>query len=354
MSSIQPLTLEEWEDIKGLLRRALRQGLGGKTSTGYGLWANPKDKYALSVYLKGVGVSSLLRSDEPEFRPNLFKATLKGHVSRLLAGVCSDEASIHKKVNKLFGHTATPGNTQIYWESKLLERDIQGIEETPIYRTRGTLHIDAPQAELEFLRSVVKFAYVMGGFGKSWRRVWHQGDAQWHSGFCSSYKTRAIGCHWESLDTDWVNILTQEDLANFLIHLPRQCETYLSSSPQPSMAWREAWHPKRVAVYSSSKLVKQSLAVELFHQEIFKTTPAIGGRNPGDDRPKFVSSVWHRMLPVSKDQLGEDQYLEIVTVFHGTYDRHQNPWHREGEDQLPLFIQALEDKKLKLTWGKPT
>ncbi len=48
------------------------------------------------------------------------------------------------------------------------------------------------------------------------------------------------------------------------------------------------------------------------------------------------------MLPFDNNQ-----YLEILTVFHG--DR--NPWKRNGKDQLHSFIQQLEERGMKLTWG---
>ena len=50
------------------------------------------------------------------------------------------------------------------------------------------------------------------------------------------------------------------------------------------------------------------------------------------------------MLP-----LPDNQYLEIVTVFHG--DR--IPWQRQGQDQLKSFIEAIKSK-LEITsptWG---
>ena len=115
--------------IGGWLKQSLKLGLGGKTSSGYGLGLTidgntkkktlmPKDKYPLWVELKGKGVSPLLRSGEPEFRPNLFKATLRGHVSRLLAGVSNDRRAIENKVNNLFGCTDKPGDVELYWQSK--------------------------------------------------------------------------------------------------------------------------------------------------------------------------------------------------------------------------------------------
>jgi CRISPR-associated protein Cmr6 len=141
---------------------------------------------------------------------------------------------------------------------------------------------------------------------------------------------------WECTDPSWIDIKTSADLQRFLEDLYRVCCQRLGSKPPQAMKWRESWHPKRVVVYS--KLVNRSEVVELFHNETFKTTPAIGGRNQGDRRPFFVSSVWHRMLPIDSGK-----YLEIVTIFHG--DR--TPW----KNQLLSFIAELKKKGLKLTWG---
>ena len=91
----------------------------------------------------------------------------------------------------------------------------------------------------------------------------------------------------------------------------------------------------------------------MFHNEIYKQTQAIGARktiirrtNDGEEKKEVlvVSSIWHRMLPIDNNQ-----YLEIVTVFHG--DR--NTWeHQERGNQLQPFIQSLKVKGLQLSWGQ--
>jgi CRISPR-associated protein Cmr6 len=48
------------------------------------------------------------------------------------------------------------------------------------------------------------------------------------------------------------------------------------------------------------------------------------------------------MLP-----LENNQFLEIVTVFHG--DR--SPWQRDRADQLSPFTKALKAEGLNLAWG---
>lgn len=331
-----PLDEEGWKRVGGLLKRALRSGLGGKTSSGYGLCILPKDKYALNINLSGTGVSSLLRNNEPEFRPNLFKATLRGHATRLLSGVSDDKAVVKKAVDCLFGGTQKPGSVDLYWDMPSKPQfATQGRERTPIYRATGTLRLDAEEKSLAFCKQLVLFAYLMAGWGKSWRRVWHAGPGGWHPGFMD-YSTRAIGCHWEWLDSEGVelpNISSPNDLQQFLLSLRRSSQKYLGVSEQASRAlnWREAWHPNRLTVYANR--TANSKAISLFHDSDFKTTPAIGGRKPDDRRPTYFSSVWHRMLPV------EDEYLEIVTLFHS--DR--SVWKRDEEDQLQEFCSLLEE-----------
>ena len=119
------------------------------------------------------------------------------------------------------------------------------------------------------------------------------------------------------------------------------------ATSKPLRNWRESWHPHRVGVYS--QIVSESQAINLFHDEVFKTTPAIGGRKPGEQRPTFVSCVWHRMLPI-----GGNQYLEIVTLFHGGNSGNSpglDEWKRQGVNQLPLFVKKLNSSGFTLTWG---
>ncbi|NEQ95616.1 MAG: hypothetical protein F6K30_02595 [Cyanothece sp. SIO2G6] len=369
LSSAEPYDEAEWKKIGGLLRGAVRQGLGGKTSTGYGLWVIPKDRYALQFSLEGIGVSSLLRSNEPEFRSNMFKASLRGHAMRLLAGVVSNNNDVKRKVNQLFGHTKAPGQAELYWEwqPEHLKQGIQGQESTPIYRIKGTLYVDLDKKQvieeehqkcLRFLKLLVQFAYTMGGFGKSWRRVWHNGPSEWEDEFKSflpSYKMRAIGCHWQyRAAEDLKQLSDRKSLTNFLQTVYQETQVFASvNNPQSLRNWRESWHPKRVAVFCSEP-VSQSSVIQLFHQDDdhpFKNTPAICGkkrvtvRRNGREEEKlefYFSSLWHRMLPI-----GNGKYLEIVTMFHGN----SADWQCDGIDQRSDFVRSLQGRNLSLAWG---
>ena len=343
LSSRQKFSDEEWKLIGGLLKSALRAGIGGKTSTSYGLIFIPQNTYPLWIDLVGIGVSPTLRNDEPEFRPNLFKATLRGHMTRLLGGVYSDDKITKNKINQWFGYTSDPGTTQIYWDQKQEpETATQGTEKTPIFKTKGKLYLDIPNSDLALFQQLLTFSYVMAGWGKGWRRAWHEGPSQWHSGFYPGYAKRAIGCHWvyDDASFEMPDIKSSDDLKQFLNNLQSYLKIYLKRDKISSQNFKEAWHPNNLTVFS--KVVSQSQAIGLFHDDNFKTTPAIGGRKPGDDHPTAVSCVWHRMLPI-----GNNEYLEIVTVFHG--DRHL--WKRNRIDQLKPFAEEIKGKGLIFTWG---
>jgi CRISPR-associated protein Cmr6 len=356
----------DWKEVERILVGALQLGVGGKTSSGYGLGGNLPGKplvnpeSVVNVLMKGVGVSSVLRDGvTPEFRTNLFKAGLRGHLRRLLAGI--DEQKAEDVADRWFGSTRRAAGVMLLWQERREVKfaDVNRVDRNPTYDVEGILYANIQKRRLAeglteaqvqrqyeqdraLLKQLVVFAYVMGGFGKSWRRVWHGlFRPEYHA------KHFAIGCHWSSLDLDGIQSVA--DLKAFLDALQVQCCEYLGVRVQNarSASWREAWSPKRVVVFCRKG--SGSAAVGLFHDETFKTTPAIGGRKPHSDHPKKfcppqnVSSVWHRMLPLRNGT----EYLEIVTLFYGDRD----PWKRDGMDQLLPFIQALKDQGLKLAWG---
>ena len=343
------LTEVDWKEVENIFWKAIAFGIGGKTSTGYGLGGYndihpavaPSSK--ANVALIGQGVSPTLRSDEPEFRPNLFKASLRGHVKRLLGGVTKDVGIIDKEVERLFGSSSDFGVLKIFWEQ---QKDVVygDFGQTKTFKTEGILYLDGDsQQDINFIEQVLKFAFVMGGFGKSWRRASHQL-------FHKTYKKLEIGCHWQLASTDlkWLVIKSEQDLKRFLEDLHNLLKQRFAANAVGYQTWREAWHPDRVTVYA--KQTQESLAINLFHDETFKTTPAIGGKNVGDKRPNFMSHVWHRMLSI-----GDGQYLEIVTVFHANREEWKHKRYKDdkdGEDQLKPFLEAIAERGLKYVWGK--
>lgn len=352
-----------WQEVEQILQRALGAGIGGKTSTGYGISGyvsgQPPSAPSFGSHhrqfrLTGDGLNSKLLTQEPEFRPNLFKATLRSHARRLLAGASkkprptrpgqSPTNPADSEVERLFGCTDAPGVIQVIWQPTTL---LENRPDQITYHADGVLHlaVDAehphasPPDDIHFALKLLQFAYIMGGFGKSWRRVWHH---QFYPAYYQQGEDKyPIGCHWASPDIQTLS--TAEELNEFLADLHQLCRDRLSSQGAHPLPWRESWHPNRVAVYC--RPLRDTAVIELFHDDTFKTTPAIGGKNPGDSRPKFVSSVWHRMVPI--DSSGQS-YLEIVTVFHG--DR--SPWKRKKDGcQLNKFVSELEANSMSLAWG---
>lgn len=361
-SSTDPNT--NWEEVKTILNKALKNGLGGKTNCGYGFpdntlpdFINPTE--TIHINLNGGGVSSSLLAGEltaprnwnndipkgdgqAEFRPQMFKAALRSHISRLLAGASNNEAQVNAQITAFFQLAEEieirDDRLKVYWQSQAMNNRVnhnfnrQGGNRR--YETRGILHVYAPQQVRDFVEIACKFAYVMGGFGKSWRRVSHQK-------FNPNYDANrfAIGCHWEGVDLDWLGINSLDTFIQFLNNAHSAARTILNNPDLGYLnTWREAWHQQNVSVYAL--ITNDSQAIDLFHNNIFKYTPAIGGKNAGDNRPTSVSSVWHRMLPIG------DNYLEIVTIF-----RQGNWTHKDEGAMRDRFIQELLDRGLTLVWG---
>jgi CRISPR-associated protein Cmr6 len=349
-----------WKEVESIFWRAIALGVGGKTSTGYGLAGYNETHPTMapsskaSVFLIGQGVSSTLRNDEPEFRPNLFKASLRGHFQRLLAGVVGDRKQLDSEVNRLFGGSSSPGAIQIVWEPRQWDpKEEEKVKEgtfgaTKTFKAKGILHLNASRDEdVELIEQVLKFAFIMGGFGKSWRRASHEL-------FHKTYKKFEIGCYWklDSTDRSWIDIQSPDALRSFLTEIHQNYIGKFGEGKTISLNWREAWHPDRVFVYAA--VTQESKAIHLFHDDIFKKTAAIGGRifvekfdkktRKMEEKEQLVfSHVWHRLLPID-----DRQYLEIMTVFH----RDRNAWsHKENGDQLDRFLQEVANAGLQCIWG---
>jgi len=236
--SAPPSSAVDWPEVGQILQRALTLGVGGKTSVSYGTSAYFSGKKATAPNVgashrqfrfTGDALSPKLLTQESEFRPNLFKATLRSHARRLLAGALgppkptkrgiSPSDPMETEVNRLFGHTDAPGVVQVVWQPTDRPNDRKN---SVIYHTEGILHLGIdtnhpkarPDDDMDFVMQLLRFAYLMGGFGKSWRRVWHDT-------FYPSYQKFPIGCHWYSPDI--VVVANQSELKTFLNDLNTTC-----------------------------------------------------------------------------------------------------------------------------------
>ena len=300
ISSSQPLDQQEWQTIWRLWEQALAKGLGCRVSSGYGFFegeavAALEEEILYKAVLKGQGVASTLlgRRGAPEFRPNIFKAALRGHALRLVGGFVGWDDSAEAIVETLFGGIRNKGTQGLLGlEVRLLNNGTPPLREVNTYEgppvpitfydleceviwrfTKLREHREHRQQLQTLIQKLMEFAMLLGGFGKSWRRA----D---HNIFRPNYKNHPIGCHWQ-----WVNELddpiqspnnvttlineTRDAVWNWIDCLPQDFHSrhearlmkminppLLLKSPKAKNSndfktdcWRELWKPGRVEVW---------------------------------------------------------------------------------------------------------
>lgn len=350
----------EWETIWALWELALVQGIGCRVSAGYGQpkprkLKNVQEIYKkhliLSVRLWGQGICSQLIDKSEEFRPNMFKAALRGHTLRLFSGL-TDDASSQALTKELWGGFSGNGPVmgllaigfqpkELYLEEYKYGRD----RIMPTYDlSHGSLNIltarNVSEAEKKstksFLIRLIKFSMLLGGFGKSWRRAHHQlFFPKYLTGSTKNNKNinPAIGCHWgftERSQPLYIPIAQLADISEFLDKINASTSKWITKrgyklSPGVS-SYREAWHPETVQVWARFAENKfDSEAIFWFHdtyangESIKKTN--LTGWAAEKGRGSQISRIWHRMYP--HYILGEDKkpeaagkgYVELLTIF---------------------------------------
>lgn len=357
ISCTESLSKQEWDKIWEIWERALGSGLGSRVSAGYGYVdkvnqdgsitpIENRDHIILSAYLSGQGLTSQLLNRTGEFRPNMFKAVLRGHTLRLLAGI-TNEAVAKALTQKIWGGIdgeATVGKVGILFTAE--EDDLHLGEH--IYRPRDRpfpmptynlkkgkldlLSVGEVSPELrKFLRHLLRFSMLLGGFGKSWRRIHHK---LFFPSYFKNGDKPMIGCHWEILPESeklWV-LNNASSLSNVTQFLQKTQESAISFAGAPSAIawlhsqgyepngyvrdWRETWHPNIVQVWGRIAEDKgDSQAVEWFHDtNILKNSDLAG-------RIGRIGRIWHRMYPrYAKNKAGnliryKNEYIELLTIF---------------------------------------
>jgi CRISPR-associated protein Cmr6 len=347
----------DWNLVEKIWERALSDGIGSRTSAGYGRFEKIQDqnkiflssnKVLASVNLSGRGIFSTLLNGTTEFRPNMFKAALRGHTLRLLAGVTNDETT-QRLTKKMWGGFLQCGEESgsivgkfgvdfqvkdLAFEEHKYSSNGRRARPMPLYNLKsGILDIFAVQScseqEREFLTLLIKFSLLLGGFGKSWRRVHH---GLFYQSYFKNNDKPMIGCHWlfskPSESADYCITAPRGELDNiktFLASIPDSVRNYfnLPSTNNHVNNWREVWHPQRVQVWGRIAEDKNdSQAVEWFHKDNFikktELTGIIG-------KPSKVSRIWHRMYPLyvkidgklihKKNERGNYKYFELLTIF---------------------------------------
>jgi CRISPR-associated protein Cmr6 len=359
ISSTVKLTDAQWfGEIWVVWERALAEGLGSRTSAGYGRFIKDNDRSKTiiqaadhifaSVRIAGYGLSAKLFNDgqnpqKNEFRPNMFKAALRGHTLRFLGGLTSaTQATYLTKL--LWGGTgedpiSSDFDTRTSPYSAIVglfgvdfqgqptgEADRYKIENgcLTIRLNRHNLNLtDTQKNDLQNLaEKLLHFSVVFAGFGKSWRRVDHQ---KFYKVFDGSYK-KQIGCHFwfaDGNEEDYHAVKDAGDLNTLITNMRSSFQQFAQAQvgnldQNIARNWREAWYPYQnnlggVQVWTHLSEA-ESLAIQWFHQEYqgnqsIKHTELTGW---ADRNPAQIGRIWHRMYPINSNQ---NQYLEILTIF---------------------------------------
>lgn len=354
ITSTEILSSKEWDEIKKIWERALGFGIGSRISAGYGYVEEVKSSKPslFSIHLNGQGITSQLLlpgfSKTAEFRPNMFKAALRGHTWRLLAGI-TDATTAQILTHKLWGGIeggaiegcvgidfTTNSNLSLDEHSYTVTKpDGKTISVSmPTYNLKNgrldLLQVSEITPELkEFVTSLIKFSMLLGGFGKSWRRVHHQ---LFHRDYFKHGNKPMIGCHWEfSNQSKEFYIATDCDdlseIRTFLAEIREQAIAWVQSENLSlnnyEQGWRETWHPDKVQVWGRIAKNGQSQAVRWFHDDnCLRKTALAGGLSQ-------IGRTWHRMYPryVVKDgklMRLDKECIELLTIFPDPSEKSQS------------------------------
>lgn len=357
ISSTREIPANEWEIIWNIWDKAIEKGIGSRVSAGYGQPINHPDTKLVSFYLKGQGLASQLPEKSGEFRPNMFKAALRGHTLRLFSGV-TDENTAEQLTKELWGgfagnNGAIVGDLGIAFHALDLEMDEYQYRNNTMSTyelNAGTLNIlcmkkfpPEYQAELKKLAvQIMKFAMLLGGFGKSWRRIDHRK-------FFPEYEKHLIGCHWE-FNKQLFPISKPSNVTSILNGIHSSLNNWLQiKGKQPSQkisTWRETFHPQKMQVWGRiAEDEDDTLAVRWFHGDYQENQSIKGSSLTG--KMGRIGRIWHRMYPCYvKTQEGQmrrkgREFIELLTIFPDK----SNPQTQE-------FLEFLPTNDFTKLWGE--
>lgn len=359
ISSTVELSDDEWVTIWQIWERAIAAGLGCRVSAGYGQPQQQSGDVIYHTRLKGQGQAAKLLDDSGEFRPNVFRAGIRGHAMRIFGGL-TDADTAEDLVDVLFGGIRR-GSGQVGLLSMAFQANEaksvidsfgEGSYEQPTYEVEGKLlwmltrPLPGPErsALSKLIELLTRFAMVLGGFGKSWRRVDHR--LVYPDYYDQGYKP-LIGCHWQWVGERALGLSTNslrrlEQVGDFIEKVRQAArdwmalQGYEASANTYTDAWREAWHPDKVEVWGRlSKKgdgIEDSLAVAWLHKPYRQAIRSAKIREGSIYKTSLtgemgqIGRLWHRMYPYTllvKDSqnpgrtkpLKTGQYFELLTLF---------------------------------------
>jgi CRISPR-associated protein Cmr6 len=356
ISSTIDLEGAEWETIWDIWKKALSTGIGCRVCAGYGQPKNHTGDVLYRTLLKGQGQAAKLIDGTGEFRPNIFRAALRGHALRIFGGM-TDEQTANYLVEELFGSVqgqGTVGLLGMSFQDSSLKLDTfgKGSYEQPTYEVEGELiwlltqklpNSDQHEALKKLVAALTRFAVLLGGFGKSWRRADHRlFFPEYYEGKDGDRKP-LIGCHWQwlgerSLRAD-VRVRNLESVGSFIDEVRQTATAWMqlrgvNLNPNQRTPWREAWHPENVQVWGSlASEAEDCEAIRWLHgsyrEAIYSARITEGSiyRSSVTGQVGQIGRIWHRMYPLVRlvrERNQSDakpipkatrQYFELLTFF---------------------------------------
>ncbi|MBD2482820.1 RAMP superfamily protein [Planktothrix sp. FACHB-1365] len=353
ISSPKSLSTDQWAQIWEIWQRALAMGLGSKVSTGYGQINQTSHPVLFRAKLKGQGQAAKLIDGSGEFRPNIFRAALRGHALRIFGGL-TDSRTAEQLVEDLLGgiqqRDATVGLLGFQFQESNLEIKSfgSGNYAQPAYKVEGELTwflakplADSNQEAIlkKLVAKLMQFAMIFGGFGKSWRRADHR---KFFPDYYENGYKALIGCHWQWLGENsqrrYVKVRKLDQVGSFLDGVRATAKEWIQSQNKPLQEnqwannWRESWHPSNVQVWGRiAEDADNSIAVRWFHQpyqeriQNFQLEKTIYNTHI-TGRMGQISLICHRMYPAIKLLNNPEdpnkpivrqtpKFLELITIF---------------------------------------
>jgi CRISPR-associated protein Cmr6 len=346
-----------WKRIWEIWEFALSKGLGSRVSAGYGQFQNiDSHSQLIQIHLQGQGATSKLVDGTKEFRPNMFKAALRGHTLRLLGGL-TDVTTAKEETYKIWGgfnnddkdKKTFVGLLGIGFDYQLshirLEKEKQFYQISQGKLNILCMHDNLPEQEMYNLRELstklVQFTILFSGFGKSWRRICHK---KFYSTYFENPRKQVIGSHWEFINESqllYLPVNQLSDIAAFINDVQNTIKKRIPNHKQSNQgipSWRESWYSPKVEVWGRFAENGKSKAIHWFHGN-YDGTDSIKNPHPLSGSMGNTGRIWHRMYPRyiinSNNQIVRGEgYVELLTIFK-----------EESSDET--FLNFLADKKDK-------
>lgn len=352
ISSNTLLENSEWTIIWNIWEKAISTGIGSRVCAGYGQPEKHTGNVIYRTQLKGQGQAAKLIDGTGEFRANIFRAAVRGHALRIFGGLTNANTA-DRIVDNLFGGIQGEAIIGLLGMSFQVLQDHPGIFGQagyiqPTYDIEGELtwllakklpNPEQEEALKKLIAALTRFAMVLGGFGKSWRRADHR--LFYEEYYENAYKS-LIGCHWQwlgerSLALD-VQVRKLDQVGNFINKVRQTAQDWMqlqgiTPNPAQKASWREAWHPDKVQVWGrEAESQEDSHAIFWLHkayQEEIRGIQPEGSiyHSSLTGQMGQIGRLWHRMYPFVRlvrnpeDPNGRPipkttlKYLELLTLF---------------------------------------